>query len=458
MRETVQIERLADSRAGIGHLANGKVLFVDAAAPGDMAVVEVSAEKGSYATGELVQLLEPSPNRREPRCPHVAKCGGCSWQHIHYPIQLEAKRMQVIDALTRIGGIERCAAEQLVAATLPSPTEFYYRNKLELGAKTEPEAGLLLGFYRQSTHSIAKPDTCILAHKPIAAAPKTLRGALRYLQGHSDLGIYRVGVRHSSKTGQCEVAIWTQPGPFPRSQAARVVGEALNCSSIVRVIANRKEMRKVKQVEVLAGHGYWREELAGLQFCTSAPAFFQVNTGTAELLVDEVAGRLTAGAGLVGRRPAGRRLRIADLYAGGGTFALALGKAAADSGLDAEVTAVESVGASVRDLRRNAEACGLDIDVAGGDAERILPGLGPLDALVVDPPRSGLAPGIIAAIAAARPSWLAYVSCNPATWARDIARLYGAGYRLTGVQPIDQFPQTPHVELASFLEPAAGGA
>ena len=138
-------------------------------------------------------------------------------------------------------------------------------------------------------------------------------------------------------------------------------------------------------------------------------------------------------------------LLIADLYSGGGTFSIPLAAAGAD------VIAVESAGSSVRDLRRNADANGVDIEIIGGDAARELPELGELDALVVDPPRAGLADGVVESIAAARPERVAYVSCNPATWARDVARFEGNGYELLYAQPVDLFPQTYHVEVVSIF-------
>ena len=136
---------------------------------------------------------------------------------------------------------------------------------------------------------------------------------------------------------------------------------------------------------------------------------------------------------------------VADLYAGGGTFSVPLAAAGAD------VVAVESAGSSVRDLRRNAERAGVDIEVIGGDAARELPDLGELDALVVDPPRAGLAPGVVDSIARAAPARVAYVSCDPQTWARDVALFETAGYRLAAATPVDLFPQTYHVEVVSIF-------
>ena len=207
-------------------------------------------------------------------------------------------------------------------------------------------------------------------------------------------------------------------------------------TSLVRVLAEPGRARKVKKVEALSGKGCWEEELAGERFLTSAPSFFQVNTAQAEKLITLVQEGLGIACGDY----------VADLYAGGGTFSVPLAAAGAD------VVAVEAAASSVRDLRRNAERAGVEIEVVGGDAARELPELGELDALVVDPPRAGLADGVVESIAEAGPRQVAYVSCDPQTWARDVARFEGAGYRLAAATPVDLFPQTYHVEVVSIFE------
>ena len=279
-------------------------------------------------------------------------------------------------------------------------------------------------------------DACPLAHRNIEGAPKALRGALRYLSGGSDLGLFRVGVRGSLRTRDVEIALWTTPGPFPRAAAAKTLASALKNTSVVRVMADPGRARKVKKVEAISGKGCWEEEVAESRLLLSAPSFAQVNTAQAEKLVELVLAGLEVEAGDY----------VADLYAGAGTFTLPLARAGA------EVVAVESAGSSVRDLRRNAERAGADIDIIGGDAARELPELGELDALVVDPPRAGLADGVVASIAAASPRRVAYVSCDASTWARDAARFEREGYRLIRVTPVDLFPQTYHVEVVSIFE------
>ena len=244
------------------------------------------------------------------------------------------------------------------------------------------------------------------------------------------------------RTRETEIALWTRPSGFPRAAAAKMLKSSLKATSVVRVIADPGKARKIKGLEVLDGKGCWQEQLLGARYVAHAPSFFQVNTAQAEKLMEQAIRMLGGSVGEDG--PEGLDgLLVADLYAGCGTFGVAMARAGAD------VIAVESAASSVRDLRRNADENYVDIDVIGGDAARELPELGGLDALVVDPPRAGLADGVPADIAAARPGRVVYVSCNPATWARDVRRFEDVGYRLERVQPVDLFPQTYHVELVS---------
>ena len=324
----------------------------------------------------------------------------------------------------------------LVGSCVPSKRQWGYRNKLELSCGADGAGRLILGMRPEGGADVVSLDACPLAHRNIEGAPKALRGALRYLSGGSDLGLFRVGVRGSLRTRDVEIALWTTPGPFPRAAAAKTLASALKNTSVVRVMADPGRARKVKKVEAISGKGCWEEEVAESRLLLSAPSFAQVNTAQAEKLVELVLAGLEVEAGDY----------VADLYAGAGTFTLPLARAGA------EVVAVESAGSSVRDLRRNAERAGADIDIIGGDAARELPELGELDALVVDPPRAGLADGVVASIAAASPRRVAYVSCDASTWARDAARFEREGYRLIRVTPVDLFPQTYHVEVVSIFE------
>ena len=281
----------------------------------------------------------------------------------------------MVAALARTGGFGDAAAE-LVAPCLPSKRQWGYRNKLELGAQWDAKGTFNLGFHQEGSPDVMQALSCPLAHDAIAKAPKALRGALRYLQGSDDLGIFRVGVRTSVRTRETEIALWTRPSGFPRAAAAKMLKSSLKATSVVRVIADPGKARKIKGLEVLDGKGCWQEQLLGARYVAHAPSFFQVNTAQAEKLMEQAIRMLGGSVGEDG--PEGLDgLLVADLYAGCGTFGVAMARAGAD------VIAVESAASSVRDLRRNADETYVDIDVIGGDAARELPELGGLDALVV---------------------------------------------------------------------------
>lgn len=433
MDYTVTIERMAYSADAIAHLADGKTVFVEGGAPGDVAEISISQDNSSYARATITRLVEASPSRIPPASAIDAYCGTAPWQHLSYEAQLQAKRENVVGALVHTARFNANRADAVVGSCLGSKCTWNYRNKIELACGKGADGKLALGFHREGTGEFAPAESSALAHKAIEKAPKALRGAIRYAQGNQDLGIYRVGVRHSLATGELEVALWTPPSAFPRAVFAKTLATALKTTSIVRVMADEGKARKVKGVETLDGRGYWRERMGDVEFSTQAPSFFQVNTSQAERLVKctlELLGNVEGA-------------YIADLYAGGGTFSIPLALAGAD------VVAVEAAKSSVRDLRHNADSNGAELEVIGGDAARELSSLGQLDALVVDPPRAGLAPSVIDDIAAAHPNRVAYISCNPSTWARDAARLEAAGYRLERAVPVDLFPQTYHVEIAS---------
>lgn len=444
MGEIVTIERMGFGPEAVAHLESGKAVFVEGGAPGDVLAIELTEEKHSFARARIVEVKEPAACRVAPTWAEPSSQGVAPWQHLAYETQLAAKTDNVVAALSRTAGFGDERAAALVRPCLGSKRQWGYRNKIELGAAFDAAGMFQLGFHDEGCQDVVASATCPVAYKQIERAPKALRGALRFAQGADDLGIFRVGVRHSVRTHSTEVALWTTPAAFPRGHVANILKGSFKATSIVRVLADPGRARKIKGVEVLDGKGFWEEKLLGFTFRVAAPSFFQVNTAQAEKLIGEVIRGLGGEVGDEG--PVGLdEMLIADLYSGGGTFSIPLAAAGAD------VIAVESAGSSVRDLRRNADANGVDIEIIGGDAARELPELGELDALVVDPPRAGLADGVVESIAAACPERVAYVSCNPATWARDVARFEENGYKLLYAQPVDLFPQTYHVETVAVL-------
>lgn len=431
----IKIDTMAYGANAVGRTDDDKVVFVPGAAPGETVDIDIVRETSSFCEGSLKDIVEASPLRTQPACPFTSVCGGCPWMHLSYEAQCEAKRANVVNQLSRIGKIERDKAEELVGACVPSKRTLGYRNKLELATGRDAQGKFALGFHQQGGSFAPIPKACLLGARGIEKSPGALRGALAYLQGQNDLGIFRVGVRRSVRTKDTEIALWTRPSAFPRKIAADTLNSALKCTSIVRVIADEGRARKVKKVEALHGKGCWSEEVSGNTYRISAPSFFQVNTAQAEAMIDLVMEGLELN----------ERSVVADLYCGAGTFTLPLAQR-----VDT-VFAVESAASSVRDLRRNLEGIDGYVEVIGGDSARELPTLGRLDALIVDPPRAGLAKGVAESIASSKAERVAYVSCDPATWARDVARFKEVGYELVRATPVDLFPQTYHVETVSIL-------
>lgn len=427
----MNVESLAYGGDGVAHLPDGRAVFVPYSCPGDELAIRITEDHGRWTRGAIEEILTPSAERVDAPCPYFGVCGGCRWQHVGYARQLSEKRQALVDSLIRIGHMP----DPDVAATVPSPAAYGYRNKIELAVGAGVR-GLAVGFMRAHSNDILPIDACLLLPKRAQRLPKSLGGALRFLSSRGANEIVRASVRVAT-SGEIAVDVWTRPGPFPRAAAARVLADSTGARAVTRTIVRGEiERRDIAGVEVYAGGGLWHERLNGDAYSVSAPSFFQVNT--------QAAGDLRAIA--MDLLDADGSMRVADLYAGAGTFTLPLAR------LAGEVIAVESSRYALADLRRNLDEADLDADVVAGDAAYALPDLGHFDAAIVDPPRAGLTDKAMRALEAARIGRLVYVSCDPATLARDVSRLASAGYVPKRFTPVDLFPQTHHVETVALLE------
>ncbi len=437
--EQLRIERMIYGPDAVAHDAAGKTVFVSGAVAGDVvrAVFDREGERWSHARS--VELVEPSPDRVRPACPFAGACGGCPWAALSYEAQCRAKRAGVVDALARIAHMGDARAEALVAPLVSPGEPWGYRNKVELAVSHE-RGRVTLGMHGMGEGDVVRVKSCMLLDKAHAGAVKSVAGALSYLAGSHNLDLERVGIRVSRRTRDVEVALWDRPGAFPRAQVAKVLEDALRPTSVVRVMQKGPaKARRIAGVECLSGAGSWSELVGEERMRVSAPSFFQVNTRGAEKLVELVIDALNP-------QPHEEAM---DLYCGAGTFTLPLARRAGF------VSAVESYGPAVRDLRRNLETAGLDnVDPIGGDAGREFPDTD-ADVIVVDPPRAGLAEEVVAQLSEQPARAIAYVSCDPATLARDLARFEEAGvFSPVRVTPVDLFPQTYHVETVTLLERA----
>jgi 23S rRNA (uracil1939-C5)-methyltransferase len=432
-RVTLTIDSLAYGGDAVARADDGRAVFVPAGCPGDTVVAEISEDRGSYLRARIVEITEPSADRRKPPCPYFGECGGCQWQHVSHGAQVEAKRTAVVDALVHIGGV----SDPQVGDVLIGGSAYGYRNRIELTASADAKGGFVLGLAEQGSNRIVRIDSCLLLPEKVRAYPKALTGALRFLSRGGPLGLHRVAIRAATRIGDIEVDLWAAPGPFPRAAALKTLASAVRFDTLTRVLVRGEvKSRDISNVEVLAGHGYLRERLGAHEFRISAPSFFQVNTKVAEAMTSLV----------VQETDADGSDRVLDVYAGIGTFTLPLASVAG------EVVALESYGPAVRDLRRNLESAENEVDIAPGDAERVLPEVGAADVVVVDPPRVGLTEQVTAAMAGTGARRIVYVSCDPSTLARDVKRLAALGYSLTRATPVDLFPQTFHVETVAVLD------
>ena len=432
----LEVERFSYGPDSIAHAPDGRVVFVSGAVPGDTIEAQVTKESPRSLQATCTQVLEPSPYRVQSRCPYSEVCGGCPWASAAYDFQLTAKRDNVVSSLVRIGHFNPEHAQRLVAPAQACGDSWGYRNKVELAVARQGQR-TIVGMHPVKGAVPLKVDRCLLLDPMAEKVVKGVSGALSYVASSHQLELERVGIRASRRTRDLEVALWSSPGAFPRAHIAKVLGDAVKPTSVVRVLSKGpQKARKVSGVEVLAGAGSWSERILDETLRVSAPSFFQVNTKGADKLVNLV---------LEGLNPCEDDLAM-DLYSGAGTFTVPLARKCAF------VDAVESYGPAVRDLRRNLDSNAIDnADPVGGDADREFPD-SEADVIVVDPPRAGLAASVVEKLSSQPARAIAYVSCDPATLARDLERFCAQGvFEPVVVTPVDLFPQTFHIENVTIL-------
>lgn len=440
------------------------VVFVPFAAPGDVVDIKVDKKKRQYAEGHIDRLVSPSPQRIVPRCPHFTVCGGCKWQHIPYPVQLEHKQGIVRDALSRIAKVEMPA----ISPILGSGEVWRYRNKMEYtfsdkkwrtweevrsGAEFSDSPNAL-GFHIPGAFDkVLHIEECQLQD---SLGDRIRNWVYAYAERHglsfynirSNQGLLRTLMIRIASTGQVMVClVFGQDDP----EASKALLEALHrefpeITSLVYVV-NLKLNDSISDQEVVAfsGNDYIEEEMEGLLFRINAKSFYQTNSRQAYELYKVV------------RRFAGldsecdTKPLVYDLYTGTGTIANFVARNAR------QVIGIEYVPEAIDDARLNSKANGIGNTLFyAGDMKDILTrGFidrhGRPDIIITDPPRAGMHEDVVNVILSALPPVVVYVSCNPATQARDLA-LLDTAYRITDIQPVDMFPHTHHVENVVRLE------
>lgn len=447
------VDNLAYGGEGIARV-DGFVIFVRGAVPGDRIIARIYKKRKGYANASIVQILDPSPNRIEAPCPYNGYCGGCTYQHLNYCTQLFHKREHVIDAMKRLGSFESVKVHEVI----PSDKEFGYRNKMEFSfsdrkwilpeefVKTGEKEEIALGLHVPGTYyKVIDIDACLLQHndgnsiirivKDYAVKSKAPAYGLK-----SHKGFWRfLALRYSSSFDEWMVNIITSENN--RDLLIPLVDKLHenknNISTIVNNISRRKAAIAVGEEEsILSGDGYIREMIGQYLFHVSANSFFQTNSPGAEKLY----GKVLEYAELKGNES------VLDLYCGTGTIPIFLSKHAK------KIIGMEISESAVKDAEHNCRINGVDNCrfILGDVKDKISELDFKPDLLVIDPPRTGIHMNIIEAIMKIRVKKIVYVSCNPATMARDIGNM-GREYDIEEIQPVDMFPHTYHIECVAKL-------
>jgi len=430
------IDSLAFGGRGLAR-REGYVVFVSGGLPGDRVRAEVTRPKSRFAEARAVELLQGGADRVADRCTHQGEpCPGAPWQGLAYEQQLVHKRVQVDEALRRIGGLDGFELEEIEAA----PEQWRYRNKLEYSFGLRDEE-TVLGFHARGRWDlIVGVEDCLLgSERGNAARNEVLEWARDEAvapydrAGSGDGGVLcNLVVREGRRSGQIQTRLVTTPSRFPKPPVD------------LHTVVDPGSGGSDGPTGVL-GEEWLRETLCGLDFEMSHGAFFQTNTEMAERLY-AVASEY---AGLTGRE------RVFDLYCGIGTIGLSM------AGRAGEVWGLEIVPEAIADAERNAERNGIaNARFMSGSARTgvrpLLEEAGKPDVVLLDPPRPGLSQKIVRRVLECGAKRIVYVSCNPTTLAPNAAQLVAAGYKLRRVRPVDMFPQTPHIECVALFEKEAG--
>jgi 23S rRNA (uracil1939-C5)-methyltransferase len=440
----MEITGQAHDGAGVGKYEDFAV-FVPLSVPGERVRARIGQVKKTYARGQLLEVLDPHPDRTVPLCPLYERCGGCQSQHLAYEAQLRYKWRHVKDNFERIGGIRDVTIHPVIGMEEP----WRYRNKAQVPFGMS-DGRVVAGFYQPGTHEIVDMDACLIQHPENDRAIAKVKELVRTLgipvyNEKTHKGILRhVMARTGIATGELMVVLVTNGHDLPKKKrlVAELVKSLPNLNSLVQNINSRRtNVILGPENRVLWGSETIRDRIGHIEFTISPHSFFQVNPVQTKALYDQV----VKYAALTGEET------VIDAYCGTGTIALYLANKAK------QVYGVEIVPEAVRDARQNAERNGIrHVRFEAGAAEDVMPrwleeGIRP-DVIVVDPPRKGCDPRLLDAAVHMRPRRIVYVSCNPSTLARDAKYLMEKGYKTVEVQPVDMFPQTGHVECVARIE------
>ena len=438
-----EIEGYSSEGLGIARV-EGQVVFVHRAIRGEVCDILILKVLKNTAFGKVLSVETPSEHRREPDCPYYGKCGGCDFRHMDYAEELDAKRQRVQDALRRIGGSE-VTVEEICGA----PEPCHYRNKSQYPISTDGA----VGFYRARSHEVTDIDRCLIQKPTADAAAAAVRQYIRdYRVPCYDENTHKGLLRHlyvrTNRKGECLICLLVNGENLPHEQelVERLRGAVPSAVGIVLGVNTRPGNAILgDRYRTLWGSDTIDDVLCGLQFRLSVPSFYQVNREQAEVLY----GKAVDFAGLTGEE------LVLDLYCGAGTITQVM------AGRAKEVIGAEIVPEAIEDAKENARRNGIkNVSFFCGDAKDIAADLAAKalrpDVICVDPPRKGLAPEVVDAAASMQPDRIVYVSCDPATMARDVKRFAELGYHAVRAAAVDLFPGTANVETVCLLSKLSG--
>ena len=450
--ENVLIEGIAAEGKAIARI-DGVVLFVEYAVPGDVVNVKVIKKKKNYMEGVITSIVKPSAQREEPFCKHFGVCGGCKWQHLPYELQLKAKQQQVYDQLVRIGHLDIPE----ISPIIPSDEIRYYRNKLEFTFSSKrwiyvnedpeslsPEERCGLGFHvGRFFDKVLDIKHCWLQKEPSNAIrlfmkEYALSHGLPFYNIRENTGYLRNMVVRSNSAGEIMLTVvFAYEDHSLMDPFLNAISEAFPEIISLYYVINSKLNDSISDQECILFKGadaIW-ERMENLKFKIGPKSFYQTNSAQAYKLYSAARQLASLKGGEV----------VYDLYTGTGTIAQFVSSSAS------KVIGIEYVKEAIDDANVNAAANGItNCEFFAGDMKDVLtPEFiaehGRPDVMIIDPPRAGMHPDVVKTILGAAPERIVYVSCNPASQARDLAMMSGQ-YKITAVQPVDMFPQTIHVE------------
>jgi len=451
----IKINDLAMGGEGVGKfegpstsLRAGMAVFVPDSVPGDELKIQLVESKKNFGRGKIINISKPSPDRVEPKCPLANICGGCQWQHISYPAQLKYKTKIVQDTLERLGKL-KVKVNDIIGMNEP----WGFRNKIQYpisGIRDKGQgARIEMGYYKQGTHEVVDIDTCPIEHPKLSRAAKVVKDVLNrldYSAYNEDRrsGLFRhLRARIGFGTGEVLLTFITNEKAIPGSKELvkqivdRCKKDDINVVGICQNINPR-------QTNVILGEKSWTlwgrdfiyDKLGELKFKVSNESFYQVNPIQTEVLYNKA----------LALAQVSKDDTVIDAYSGIGTVALWFARQANF------VYGIEEVKQAVYDASENAELnkienCRFNV----GKVERLLPELKQGDIVILDPPRGGCEEKVLKTIAKSNFKKVIYISCNPASLARDLADLSNSGFKVDEVQPVDMFPHSFHIETVTKL-------